>query len=212
MKKAIKFLAVVALMATSTINAQNDSKNAGFGIKGGVNFSNLYSEDVDDENVLTGFNIGLFTQLELTEGISIQPEINYTTKGAELKYNNVFFEGTSKFKLNYVEIPVLLKVNVTENFNLHAGPYAAFLVSSKITSENANGEETSNDNVDTDDLNKFDYGLAAGVGFDFDSFGIGARYNYGLSTIGKERTFLGTTYTFPDAKNSVISVYAAFKF
>ena len=45
--------------------------NAKIGIKGGVNFSNLYTEDVDDNNVLTGFNVGLFAKLPITEMFAI---------------------------------------------------------------------------------------------------------------------------------------------
>jgi len=67
------------------------------------------------------------------------------------------------------------------------------------------------DAYDNDDFNKFDVGISGGIGFDFDSVGIGARYNYGLSTIGKEREFAGTTYTIPDGKNSSISLYISYK-
>jgi len=143
---------------------------------------------------------------------SIQPEFLYTTKGAELVYNNAFAQGTGKFRLNYIEVPVLLKVNLTNNLNIHAGPYFAYLIDAKISNESSSGNFDFEDNLNNDDFNKFDYGLSAGIGFDFDSFGIGARYNYGLATVGKERDFLGSTYTFPDAKNSNLSIYAAIKF
>jgi hypothetical protein len=203
MKNLKRVLAVVLVTLGTTNAIQAQESGASLGIKGGLNMSNLYTEDVDDENVLAGFNIGLFAQLPITSSLA---------KGAELQYNNAFAEGTGKFRLNYIEVPVLLKANLTKNFNVQFGPYAAFLVDSKITNESADGSYNFEENVDEDDLNKFDFGVAAGVGFDFDSFGIGARYNYGLSTVGKERTVLGQTYTFPDSKNSVLSVYAAIKF
>ncbi|WP_291119923.1 porin family protein [Flavobacterium sp. UBA6135] len=213
----MKKLAFIILLSSAfaTSNAQtNDSSTSGasFGFKGGVNFSNLYTDDVDDNNVLTGFNAGIFISLPLTEMFSIQPEFLYTTKGAELVYNNAFAQGTGKFRLNYIEVPVLLKVNLTNNLNIHAGPYFAYLIDAKISNESSSGNFDFEDNLNNDDFNKFDYGLSAGIGFDFDSFGIGARYNYGLATVGKERDFLGSTYTFPDAKNSNLSIYAAIKF
>jgi hypothetical protein len=34
----------------------------------------------------------------ITNSVSIQPEISYTTKGAELSYNNAFANGTATFK------------------------------------------------------------------------------------------------------------------
>jgi hypothetical protein len=38
------------------------------------------------------------TKFPITNSVSIQPEISYTTKGAELSYNNAFANGTAKFK------------------------------------------------------------------------------------------------------------------
>jgi hypothetical protein len=46
-------------------------------------------------------------------------------------------------------------------------------------------------------------------GIDIGAVSIGARYNVGLTTVGKERSFLGTPYTFPNAKNSVLNFYIA---
>jgi hypothetical protein len=51
--------------------------------------SNLYSDSVDDENILTDFNAGLYAKIPV-KSFSIQPEIYYTTKGAEQTYNNAF--------------------------------------------------------------------------------------------------------------------------
>lgn len=206
--KQIKTIAIalfVGAVSLTGLQAQN------FGIKGGLNLSNLYTDEVDDQNVLAGFNVGVFTEIPLTESISIQPEIGYTTKGAELVYNNALLSGTAKFRLNYVEVPVLLKANLTDNFNLQFGPYAAFLVDSKVTNESSNATFNFEQNISKDDLNKFDMGLAAGIGFETDNFGMGLRYNYGLTTVGKERTVLGQTYTYPDSKNSVFSLYATIK-
>ncbi|MDP2161690.1 MAG: porin family protein [Flavobacterium sp.] len=213
MKKLI--LTAVTLAAFTFSNAQsndNTTSGASFGFKGGINFSNLYTEDVDDNNVLTSFNAGVFVTMPITEFLAIQPEFLYSRKGAELVYDNAFATGTAKFKLNYIEVPVLLKINLTQNLNVHAGPYFAYLIDADVTNESSNGNFDFEENLSNDDFNKFDYGLSAGLGFDFDSFGIGARYNYGLAKVGKERDFLGTSYTFPDGKNSNLSIYAAFKF
>ncbi|MCV9928381.1 PorT family protein [Flavobacterium sp. LS1R49] len=185
--------------------------NAEFGIKGGANMSNLYSGNVDDKNALYGFNAGVYAAFPIADNIFIQPEILYTTKGAELKYNNAFVNGTGRFRLDYIEVPLLVRINVTKNFNVHFGGYAAYLVDGKVTNETNNGSFNFEDNINTDDFNKFDAGIAAGVGVDFDPLSIGLRYNYGLTTVGKERSFLGTTYTFPDSKNSNLSLYVAYK-
>src|SRR5688572_27595740 len=67
-----------------------------FGIKGGVNLTNMYVQDVSDENMKVGFNAGFFAKLPVTRGFSIQPELLYTSKGAKETYNN-FIEGEGEY-------------------------------------------------------------------------------------------------------------------
>lgn len=198
------FLLVLGVSVTSNAQVSDGSQ---FGVKGGANFSNLYTEDVDDNNVLTSFNAGVFASLPITDFIAIQPELLYSRKGAELVYDSALASGTAKFKLNYIEAPVLLKMNLVKNFNVHVGPYFAYLVDAQVTNESESGSLDFEETYDNDDFNKFDVGLAAGVGIDLDNVGIGLRYNYGLSTVGKERTVAGETYTIPDGKNSNLSLY-----
>ncbi|MGO4904016.1 porin family protein [Flavobacterium sp. W20_MBD1_R3] len=194
-----------SFMVFTTVEAQE--KTAAFGFKGGLNFSNLYTDTVDDNNVLTGFNAGLYAKLPITNSVAIQPEINYTTKGAELVYDNTFANGTAKFNVNYIEVPVLLVVNLTNNFNVHAGPYVGYMVSGKTT--NDSNLFSAENELDTDDFNKIDAGVAGGVGIDLDAVNFGVRYSYGLTKVGKERNY--SNYTYPDAKNSVLSVYVGLR-
>lgn len=201
MKKSKSLIFSTVLMTVFAINGiQAQDRVASYGFKGGLNFSNLYTKNVDDNNVLTGFNAGLYAKFPITNSVAIQPEISYTTKGAELIYNNVFAQGTAKFNINYIEVPILLVMNVTENFNIHVGPYAAYMVSGKTSNDSNFGE--SQRELDTNDFNKFDAGLAGGLGIDLDALNFGVRYNYGLTKIGKDNAFFSS-----DAKNSVLSAY-----
>ena len=203
MKKSKNLIfASLALVLISITGIQAQEKTASYGFKGGLNFSNLYTDNVDDNNVLTGFNAGLYAKFPISKGIAIQPEISYTTKGAELVYNNAFVKGVAKFNVNYIEVPILLVMNITDNFNLHVGPYAAYMVSGK-TSNDSNLISTQRE-LDTKDFNKFDAGLAGGLGIDLDVVNFGVRYNYGLTKIAKQSN---TSFISSDAKNSVLSVY-----
>lgn len=212
--KNLKTILALVLLASSTQVAfsqtTTDTTAPKFGVKGGVNFSNLYTEDVEDNNVLTGFNLGVFAKLPITQTFAIQPELVYTTKGAELEYNNAFVTGTSTFKLNYLELPVLLVVNLSENFNVHAGPYFAYLIDGEAKNDSQGTMFDSENNLDNDDFNKFDTGLSVGIGYDTDKVGFGIRYNYGLQKVGKERNYNGTNYTYPDGKNSAINLYLSY--
>lgn len=188
------------------VQAQSNFK---LGIKGGVNFANLSSGNTEKNKELTGINFGFFAKLPISKSIAIQPEIYFTSKGSEQTYQNSLSEGTAKFELNYIEVPVLLVFDLTHNFNFQFGPYASYLVSSKVKNVsdiNFNFE----DNIDSGDFNKFDTGVIVGFGFDTKSIGLGIRYNLGLITVGKEKTYLGTNYVFPDGKNGVINLYLSY--
>ncbi len=204
-KKHFALAAFVALQFIS-VQAQNDFK---LGIKGGVNFANLSSSDAKERKVLTGINFGVFAKLPISKSFAIQPEIYFTSKGSQQTYENAFTTGTAKFELNYIEVPVLAVINLTNNFNFQLGPYASYLVSSKVKNVsdiNFNFE----DNIASGDFNKFDTGIAAGFGFETKSIGFGVRYNLGLVTVGKEKTYLGTKYVFPDGKNGVINLFLSY--
>lgn len=213
MKLQANFLCAFTLFLSASfgmLHAQDTNVTTEFGVKGGFNMSNLVDsgDDPDDNNILYGFNAGVYATLPISDFVAIQPELLFTTKGSELKYDNAFATGNAKFRLNYIELPLLVRVNVTKNFNIHAGGYASYLVSSKVT---GSGDFDFNEDIDTDDLAKFDAGLSAGIGVDFNPISVGVRYNYGLTTVGKERTVAGTTYTFPDAKNSNLTLYLSYK-
>ncbi|OOV17522.1 porin family protein [Flavobacterium sp. LM4] len=204
MKKQSFYLYALTLFMTASFGMLQAQENVTteFGIKGGLNMSNLYTDDADDENVLFGFNAGVYATLPVSDFVAIQPELLFTTRGSKLEYNNALIEGNAKFKLNYIEVPLLVRVNLTKNFNIHAGGYASYLVSSKVTGE---GSFNFEEEFDTDNFNKFDAGIAAGVGLDFNPISIGVRYNYGLTTIVKD----GDDSS--DLKNSNLSLYLSYK-
>ena len=200
MKTKAIFLSVL-LLTSGMLMAQRS------GIKGGVNFANLYVDDVSDENMKLGLNLGLWHQ---SENEAFQAELNYSNKGAQITYNN-FAGGSGKYRynLNYLEMPLLF-VGHVGNLNLHVGPYLGLLVGANIKDVDSDGSVNGVASLDRNDFNTFDYGLAGGVGIDFDASQIGVRYNYGLREIGKSGSFAGEAAN--NAKNSVFQLYVALDF
>lgn len=177
-----------------------------FGIKGGVNLTNMYVEDVSDENMKVGLNAGFFFKLPVTKGVSIQPELLYSSKGAKETYDNfIEGEGEYRFNLNYIELPVLAVFNVAKNFNLHVGPYVSYLAGVNIKDMNDDGTIDDIAELDAENFNRVDYGVAGGLGIDISNFSIGARYSYGLREIGKSGSLAGQLTK--DSRNSAISLY-----
>jgi hypothetical protein len=201
---------VTGVQAQQQQTASESSLSPKFGVKGGINLSNLYEDEADDENVKLGFNLGLYAKLPVTRGFSIQPELIYSGKGSKLTYNNILLgKGEYRFNLNYVELPVLAVINLGKNLNLQAGPYIAYLASANIKDMDNNGNITGATDLKADNFNRFDYGVAGGLGLDVQNFTIGARYNYGLQEIGDEGVSGRLTR---NSKNSVLSVFIGFGF
>lgn len=71
------------LLAPRWSQVQEESR---IGIKGGINLSNLYTPEIDSRDAPVGFNIGLFTEIAVSEVFGIQPEVLYFTKGNQITY------------------------------------------------------------------------------------------------------------------------------
>ena len=182
-----------------------------FGIKGGLNFANLYINDVKNENIKLGGNIGFFAKLPVFKGLSIQPELIYTGKGAKVTYDNILQgSGEYRYNLNYVETPLLMVLNLTPNFSLSAGGYIAYLTSANVKDVRSDGNINGVNRLNAEDFHRFDYGLVGGLSVDIENFTIGGRYNYGLQTIGKSGNLSGDLTK--NSKNSVASIFIGFAF
>lgn len=208
---AIMLCSSVTLFAQEQQTSSESTLSPKFGIKAGINLSNMFVDEVSDENMKVGLNAGFFAKLPLARGFSIQPELLYSSKGAKQNYNNfISGEGEYRFNLNYIELPVLAVVNIGKNFNIHAGPYIAYLASVNIKDLNDDGTIDNIADLDADNFQRFDYGLAGGLGIDIQNFVIGARYNYGLREIGKSGSLSGELTR--DSRNSAISLYIGLGF
>lgn len=200
---------IFTVMALTPAQAQ-ESPRVGF--KGGLNLSNLYVDDVSDENARVGFHAGIFTQLLSSEAFAIQPEINYSTKGTAVTYvsggtNSISVDHDQRFNLAYLDIPVLAVFKLGRAAEIHAGPYWSYLLRAEIKNRNGNvnNEFTT---IDRDNFDDWDYGLVGGIGFNLGSAAqLGVRYNYGLNNIADSR---GAKALLGSSKNQVAQLYLAF--
>jgi hypothetical protein len=215
-KLPVLFLGLVFLTSTAAYAQEQQTTaesglRAKFGIKGGLNLTSLYVDNVSSEHMKAGFNAGIFAKLPITKGFSIQPELLYSVKGAKDTYGNfIQGDGEYRFNLGYMEMPVLAVINLAPNFNLHLGGYAAYLVSANVKDVNDDGTIEGATDLNTDNFRRWDFGLVGGLGFDIQNFTIGARYNYGLSEIGKSGNLSGDLTK--NSKNAGASLYVGVAF
>jgi opacity protein-like surface antigen len=201
----------IILLFALLIVLSAQSQKAQFGIKGGLNLANakLTGEGAPDGNSLTGFHIGLFTDIKISKKFSFQPELLYSTQGTQFNLT-VDFEGDSyytsnKLKFGYFNIPLMMKYYADPKFYLEFGPQIGFLTKADLE-VNVLGTSSTQDFIDS--MNKTDFGLNFGLGYDVSKkVVLSARYNQGLSN-GLDAP-PGDNSTL---KNNVISFSLGYKF
>ncbi|MBD0256185.1 MAG: PorT family protein [Cytophagales bacterium] len=175
--------------------------------KVGVNVSNAAISENNDypgQKSLLGLTAGLGINFPLTSDafLSVQPEILYSQKGWAGESSNALagYEGT--YRLNYLEVPLLLKINFggeTIRAYVNAGPSFGYLLGGRVDGRlTALGVELFNiddkleftetpslTNLNQIDANRTEIGLNFGGGAGY-SFGgkvlfVDVRYNLGLS-------------------------------
>jgi len=218
-----KLLFAFAFVLASMTAAQAQS---GFGIRGGVNLSNV-SGDLRDEDRFEnkfGFHAGITYQLAIVEDFfSIQPELLYSQKGfknnedefqSDLLNINVRREGTVNY--SYLDLPVLAKIKAGPLY-FEAGPQASYLLSVNNKTKTYNDgelQDSDNDPESLDGLKRFELGYAAGIGLASNNgISIGLRYNGSFADFVDEGVNYGDfDEDLTGARNSVIMLTVGFTF
>ncbi|MFN2458824.1 MAG: porin family protein [Chitinophagaceae bacterium] len=171
-------LLITAVLISSALLAQT---GAVFGLKGGINLANWNTEgDEDGTDMKTGFHVGGLAHIHLAPQWALQPELQFSTQGAEADLGPL---GEYTWNLSYLNVPVMVQYMFNNGFRLEAGPYVGFLVGANLEDDAGN-----EDDVD-DEFKKVDVGVGFGLNYLTNSgFGFGGRYNLGLSDINEERT------------------------
>jgi hypothetical protein len=209
LRKILSFVVVLAIAAASASAAGITDK----GLKLGFNLANL-STDEQGSNLSSrsGFAIGGFLTFQLTDMISIQPEVLFMQKGAKSNFSEGEMTAVYTYRLSYIDIPVLVKVLLPVQGaklrpNLYAGPYFGIKAGSKLayTIEGYGEKETGEENLTS--IKSTDLGLVLGGGIDF-PMGAGKilldlRYSLGLTSISTDED---------KTKNGVLSILLGYSF
>ncbi len=180
--KKLKLSLVIALLGiVSLASAQNTS----FSIRGGLNMSNFYGDELSDKNMKIGFHAGVGADFEFAPNISLQTGLFYTAKGAEFSSKDEGDIIDIKSTANFLQIPIhaAYKIDVTPGTKvvLHAGPYLAYGIGGTMK-----GGPLKIDTFDSDvGLKPFDAGLGLGVGAEFGMFLVDLGWDMGLTNLSR---------------------------
>jgi len=190
MKKIL--ITALALFIANSASAQD----VRIGIKAGGNLSTVTSAPVGTKMKL-GFHVGGFLDFKFYERFGLQPELLYSMQGH--KYAEIGEEWNISINttFDYINVPVLLKINIAEGFSAEIGPQIGFLIGARYKISGESGSFT-------DDCNTIDVTALAGLSYTFaENFVVSARYGLGLTKISKDDDKI---------KNSVIQLSVGYKF
>ncbi len=170
MKKIFITLALL-LCVSMYANAQ-----VSFVVKAGLNFSKMSDIKLGNLeqswNAQTGFHAGIGAQYKIPKiGISFQPEVLYSRM--RTNFHRPVTDHAYNFRIDYINVPL----NLQWGIDLKAiRPYV--FVAPYISYAIAKGELL--ENIEWDNLNRFDYGVGLGLGIELWKLQISGKYSWGF--------------------------------
>ena len=178
---AFIFVSCIAVAQQKSSVTTNQERFFRLGVKGGVNINKVSGLSYND-GFRFNYQLGGFLQFNFSQRFGLQPEVNFVqssgefTSNADDVYNDLFRGGSKKEgKLNYLEIPVLLNINVGESkhVKLQIGPCYGALVKQTVDSLVSGGEI----------YKKSEWSAIGGLWIQLPLVNVGARYKLGLTNI-----------------------------
>ncbi len=201
--KKVLVLAIGVLLAGAA-NAQT------FGIKGGANFANIIKTGDEEFNteIKTGFNAGIFADIPIVSSLSFAPELMFSQKGYKTSGTSLLF-GPNEYSVttNFIDLPILAKINATDKFSIVLGPQVSFLTST--TEKFTQGSDSYKNTIreENDNLRKSLFGGVGGINIGLtDALSLQGRYAIDF----QKNNGNGTSET-PLYKNQVFQASLAIK-
>jgi hypothetical protein len=192
--------AIIAILISSAVPAFGQGFS--MGAKGGGSFANVKFDTSGDTSARWFPVAGLFATFAPHWGVSLQPEVVYSMKGARLGGGGA----PTLVMLDYVEVPVLGRVSMTafgRRLYVIAGP--SFAVRVRARTRTTFSDVTEEIDI-ADQVKRFDVGIAGGGGVEFGALVFDARYTFGLTDIDKDKSDASS------AHNRVFSLTGGWRF
>ena len=196
----------IILISSLAILFLNLSAQIDFGIKGGLNISNVKASEIltDDYRINPaasgnlGYHVGGFFRASLL-GIFIQPELYFSSIATEYKVEDLSGTGTAeqlvKQKIGRIDVPVLVGVKLG-TFRLGLGPVGSIIVSDQSDLDDITGYEAT--------LKSATFGYQLGAGVDIWKISIDLRYEGNLTKLGDHLDIGGQTINLDNRVRQII--------
>ncbi|WP_418604298.1 porin family protein [Hwangdonia sp.] len=158
----------------------NSNNNSNAGIKFGYNLAAVSFDGDTETGQRHAFHLGFYGESFLSESAALQIEFLYSQQGYELRDNG----GTFTQKLDYLNLPLSLKLYPSESFFLEAGPQIGLAISHKEEFDSNFGLFDTSQEFEP---NTLDWGFNFGGGFKTSSgVSLGVRYHLGMGEVYDE--------------------------
>ncbi len=150
---------LIVLLVFFSLPALTFSQETSYGVRGGLNISNLdFEPDADFNNThRNGFVFGGFVDYGFSESMSALVELQYSAEGGK----------ADDLKADYIQMPIMLRFNIGNSFTIGAGP----MVSLKTWKNQ-------------DAFSTFAFSAIGGIEYMItDELFVDARFSYGITNI-----------------------------
>lgn len=191
--------------------ANETQENFYFGVKAGLNISNIYDTKAEDfaADYKAGFVGGLFFKIPIGNFIGFQPEILYAQKGynasGQTEGNNFY---TYSRTTTHIDIPLLLQLKPFSTFSLVVGPQYSYMIYKKETFKSNSLTTVEENEIKNNNLRKNIFGAVVGADvYVFKRVTISGRVGWDL----QDNKGNGTS-VFPRYRNTWYQVTFGFRF
>jgi hypothetical protein len=162
-------LAVSTLFAQSLSSAYDDNRDKlQIGIKGGVNYSNLYNVQGQDfvATAIWGPAIGGYLSVPIGTYLGVQPEVLYSDKGYSAKAMSMDGPYSYIDRMSFLDIPIMLQFKPLPNVYLLGGLEYSYLLTKTYT-QSLPTTTITQENFNNDNLRRNILGLIFELDFNF---------------------------------------------
>lgn len=207
-----KVLAILACTFITQFAVSQDidnRENLKFGIKAGINYSNVFDSRTEEFNADAkfGFAGGLSLSIPINKYIGLQPEVLLSQKG--FKGEGTMFGTEYNFTrtTTYIDIPLQFALKPSEFFTILLGPQYSYLIRQKDEFNSTLFSSLHEEEFDNENIRRNIFGFVGGIDVNLKHVVIGARVGWDI----RDNHGDGTSST-PRYKNTWFQATLGFNF
>lgn len=195
-------------MATIAISQDDEEDGFTFGLKAGLNYSNVWDEKGQDfvADSKLGFAGGAFLGIPLGDFLGFQPEVLISQKGLQASGTLLGSPYSYTKTTTYLDIPLQLQLRPIKYLTILVGPQYSYLMSQKTVYTYGLNSIEQEQEFENDNYRKNVLGFVAGADINISHIVISGRMGWDFQTNHGD----GSSST-PRYKNSWIQLTVGFK-